>query len=163
MAVTTARVDLRRFTSICCGTLPDLSRNISRHADPTGRTPGPVASPAGSRPLPSLNNMPQWQRTRPSQVTDNPIWSTHEQARPQAPLSQGQSRQPRPQAQFLSRITTAQDPRSRKGTGGFLRFRQGGSSSAGLGGTATQGQAGQSHAKGEVCRVVTTRHTSPFG
>src|SRR5665647_3129686 len=49
-----------------------------------------------------------------------PIWSTHEQARPQAPLPQGQRRQPRPQAQRLSRVLHARPPFP-PGSGGFLR------------------------------------------
>ena len=73
-----------------------------------------------SRSLPYADNMPQWRRSWPSLVLTNPIWSTHEQARPQAPLPQGQSRQPRPQAQRLSRVLHhTQDPRSRQGVGVF--------------------------------------------
>ena len=64
-----------------------------------GGGPGALASP----PDRLCENSGEHPRQGSNETPD--LWSRHEQARPQAPLAQGQRRQPRPQAQRLSAQT----------------------------------------------------------
>jgi hypothetical protein len=183
MCVTDGSVGLRGFASICRKTPADLLANTSRRTERNARPSGQVVPSRAPGHSPVSIICHNGSDRDPYRSLTTPIWSTHEQARPQAPLPQGQGRQPRPQAQRLSRaLHQTQSPRSRQGVGVFCLFIPPGWARHGQhqctrtpdqsphrpeqgtpGAGSRHAQAGSWHAKGEVCRVLNTRNTSPVG